>query len=83
MLQCAAQHGTVPAALKRDVVAASRSGKKGAKGRQALAETYAAIGRAEKYLVATSQAVDVISGGVKGAATPLAHGESTRPDPQL
>lgn len=67
MLQCGAQHGTVPAALRREVVAASRPGKKGEKGRQALADTYAAIGRAERYLVATSQAVDVISGGVKGA----------------
>ncbi|KAK4690559.1 hypothetical protein P7C70_g9553, partial [Phenoliferia sp. Uapishka_3] len=70
MLQCASEHGTVPAKLKKDIHAASKSGKEGKKGREALAKSYAEIGLPEKYLVATSQAVDVISGGVKVNALP-------------
>lgn len=66
MLQCAAEHADVSSELKKTILAASTSGKKGEKGRQRLADSYSALGKAEKYLVTTSQAVDVISGGVKG-----------------
>ncbi|KAI5480436.1 peptidase family M20/M25/M40 [Pseudohyphozyma bogoriensis] len=70
LLQCAATHGELSKSLKTSVLAASQPGKKGEKGRQKLAEQYAALGGEERYLVQTSQAVDVISGGVKVNALP-------------
>ncbi|KAL8291377.1 hypothetical protein RQP46_002355 [Phenoliferia psychrophenolica] len=69
MLQCAAEHGTVSATLKKNIKAASRPGKKGERGRQDLADAYAQTGKAERYLVATSQAVDVVAGGIKETAS--------------
>ncbi|KAM0754235.1 carboxypeptidase S [Meredithblackwellia eburnea MCA 4105] len=71
MLQCAATYATsISPEIKANVAEASKSGKKGEVGRQRLAEVYASQGRAERYLVATSQAVDVITGGVKVNALP-------------
>lgn len=53
--------------MKKSVAAGSKKGKKGEKGRREAAERFAEFGRGEKYLVSTSQAVDVIGGGVKGS----------------
>ncbi|SCV71532.1 BQ2448_3120 [Microbotryum intermedium] len=70
LLQCAAAHGKLDKSLKSAVLEGSQKGKKGEKGRKRLAHLYAAQGRESRYLVMTSQAVDVISGGIKVNALP-------------
>ncbi|KDE09476.1 hypothetical protein, variant [Microbotryum lychnidis-dioicae p1A1 Lamole] len=70
LLQCAAAHGKLDQSLKSAVLDGSQKGKKGKKGRKRLASLYAAQGRESRYLVTTSQAVDVISGGIKVNALP-------------
>lgn len=66
LLQCAAKYGDLPHSLKEAVYDGTKEGKKGRKAREEVAEKFAEIGRGQRYLVSTSQAVDVIGGGVKG-----------------
>lgn len=68
LLQCAAEHGELASNLKANVRAGARPGGKGDKARMRAAKLFADIGRPQQYLVSTSQAVDVISGGVKGGS---------------
>ncbi|KAK4704079.1 Gly-Xaa carboxypeptidase, partial [Phenoliferia sp. Uapishka_3] len=70
LLQCVAEHGKLPGDLKTYVDKGSRAGKWGARARQIVADKFAALGRAQRYLVSTSQAADVIGGGVKVNALP-------------
>ena len=66
LLQCAAEHGELPSSLKSSVKRGGLKGKKGDRARQLVADKFASFGRAQRYLVSTSQAADVIGGGVKG-----------------
>ena len=67
LLQCAAEFGTtLPKSLVRAVGGGGREGKKGEKGRSDVARLFAELDPVSRYLVTTSQAVDVIIGGVKG-----------------
>lgn len=66
LLQCAAEHGELSSGLKSAVRAGGKEGKKGDRARQVVAEKFADLGRGQRYLVSTSQAADVIGGGVKG-----------------
>lgn len=67
LLQCAAEHGTtLPKSLVRAVDDGGKNGKKGEKGRAETARLFAELDPVSRYLVTTSQAVDVIIGGVKG-----------------
>lgn len=78
LLQCAAEYGTtLPKSLVRAIGDGSRSGKKGEKGRSETARLFAELDPVSRYLVTTSQAVDVIIGGVKGELFPLFSFNST------
>lgn len=70
LLQCAATHATLPATVIKNVRAGSHKGKKADKARTKVAEDFAKLGTGQRYLVSTSQAVDVIGGGVKVNALP-------------
>ncbi|GAA6012255.1 hypothetical protein JCM11491_007073 [Sporobolomyces phaffii] len=70
LLTCAAEHGQLPASLKRDVKHGATSDKKGSKAREAAANEVAKLGRGPRYLVSTSQAIDIIRAGVKVNALP-------------
>lgn len=67
LLQCASEHGSVSPSLKTGINLASRPGKTGERAREKVANEYAKLGRTQRYVVSTSQAVDLIHGGVKGA----------------
>ncbi|BGP39897.1 hypothetical protein JCM10449v2_003853 [Rhodotorula kratochvilovae] len=69
-LECAAAHGSLSPSLKRNVARGSATGRKGARARSQLAHDFAALGRQQRFTVQTSQAVDVIRGGVKVNALP-------------
>ncbi|GAA5893738.1 hypothetical protein JCM5296_001121 [Sporobolomyces johnsonii] len=70
LLSCAADYGEIPPSLKRSVKRGLAHGKKGEKARQRAADEFAALGRLQRYLVSTSQAVDVVAGGIKVNALP-------------
>lgn len=70
LLQCAAEYGDLPRSLRGSIGDSTREGKKGARARQQTAESFAELGATQRYLVSTSQAVDVIHGGVKVNALP-------------
>ncbi|GAA5949200.1 hypothetical protein JCM21900_000857 [Sporobolomyces salmonicolor] len=70
LLSCAADYGKIPPSLKRSVKRGLAHGRKGEKARQHVADEFAALGRLQRYLVSTSQAVDVVAGGVKVNALP-------------
>jgi len=70
LLSCAAEYGQLPKSLKRDVKRGTVNGKKGDHARLNAAKGFSSLGRGPRYLVSTSQAVDVIKGGVKVNALP-------------
>lgn len=71
LLSCAAEYGQLPKSLKRDVKKGTAvEGKKGDHARLSAAKGFSSMGRGPRYLVSTSQAVDVIQGGVKVNALP-------------
>ncbi|GAA5928677.1 M20 family metallopeptidase [Sporobolomyces koalae] len=70
LLSCAAEHGHLPSSLKRNVKRGAKSGRHGAKAREEAALEVAALGKASRYLVQTSQAIDIIKAGVKVNALP-------------
>lgn len=67
LLQCAATHGDLSPKLRESVRKGAKEGKKADRARKEVAERFAEVGRPQRYLVSTSQAVDVMGGGVKGA----------------
>ncbi|KAM0750795.1 carboxypeptidase S [Meredithblackwellia eburnea MCA 4105] len=69
-LQCASAYGDLPSAWNKNIKNGARKGKKGARAREILADKFAELGRAQRYLVSTSQAADVVGGGVKVNALP-------------
>ncbi|GAA5836168.1 hypothetical protein JCM3766R1_001983 [Sporobolomyces carnicolor] len=70
LLSCAAEHGKLPSTLKKNVERGAQSGKKGDNARLHAAKEAAKLGRGPRYLVSTSQAVDIVRGGVKVNALP-------------
>jgi Gly-Xaa carboxypeptidase len=70
LLSCAAEHGQLPSSLKRDIKHGASSDKKGDKARESAAKEVVKLGRGPRYLVSTSQAVDIIRAGVKVNALP-------------
>ncbi|GAA5842474.1 hypothetical protein JCM11251_007323 [Rhodosporidiobolus azoricus] len=70
VLQCAAKHGNLTSDLKRNVQRGNADTQKADRARQQLAADFAALGSFERFQVQTSQAVDVIFGGVKVNALP-------------
>ncbi|KAI5480516.1 carboxypeptidase S [Pseudohyphozyma bogoriensis] len=70
LLQCAATRGTLSDSLKANVLAGNGHSKKARKARHDAAVEYAKGGRSRRYVVSTSQAADVVRGGVKINAIP-------------
>lgn len=70
LLQCAATHGDLPRSLKDSLKSGAKGGNKGEKAREAVSKTFAKMGDKERYLVSTSQAVDIFHAGVKVNALP-------------
>ncbi|GAA6027280.1 hypothetical protein JCM8097_002553 [Rhodosporidiobolus ruineniae] len=70
VLQCAATHGNLSSSLKRNVERGNADSRDGDRARQQLAEDYAKLGAFERFTVQTSQAVDIVHGGVKVNALP-------------
>ncbi|GAA5878662.1 hypothetical protein JCM16303_002161 [Sporobolomyces ruberrimus] len=70
LLSCAAEHGHLPSALERDIKHGSSNGKKGDKARANAAREFVKLGKGPRYLVSTSQAIDIIRAGVKVNALP-------------
>ncbi|GAA5910995.1 hypothetical protein JCM6882_006742 [Rhodosporidiobolus microsporus] len=70
VLQCAAAHGNLTSSLKRNVELGNSDSKSAARARQQLAQDFAALGSLERFQVQTSQAVDIVVGGVKVNALP-------------
>ncbi len=70
LLQCAAEHGDVGEALAAEVRLGNGHGKVAQAARDRLAAQFAGQGKAQEYLVKTSQAVDIVGGGVKVNALP-------------
>jgi Gly-Xaa carboxypeptidase len=72
LLSCAAEHGQLPSSLKKDIKRGARTDKKGNKARESAANEMYKLGGGARYLVTTSQAVDIIKAGVKVNALPEA-----------
>ncbi|GAA6002515.1 hypothetical protein JCM10207_001158 [Rhodosporidiobolus poonsookiae] len=70
VLQCVAKHGNLSSSLKRNVELGNSDSHRANRAREHLAKDYAALGAFERFTVTTSQAVDIISGGVKVNALP-------------
>jgi len=70
LLTCAAEHGALDKHLRKDVLAGTGPSSLAAKARARAASAFAKLGLPQKFLVATSQATDIISSGVKVNALP-------------
>lgn len=70
LVQCAAEYGDVSRSFREDVRDSTRNGRRGEEALQATADAFAELGLLQRYLVATSQAIDLIGGGVKVNALP-------------
>ncbi|GAA5980696.1 hypothetical protein JCM5350_006355 [Sporobolomyces pararoseus] len=70
LLTCAAEHGQLPSNLKKDIKRGASDSKKGNKARESAAKEVVKLGKGPRYLVSTSQAIDIIKAGVKVNALP-------------
>lgn len=70
MLECISEHGELPTGIRKSVDAGGRTGKVGEVARKHLAHWFASLGNFQRFLVQTSQAVDIIGGGIKINALP-------------
>ncbi|GAA5963110.1 hypothetical protein JCM3765_001773 [Sporobolomyces pararoseus] len=70
LLTCAAEHGQLPSNLKKDIKRGASDSKKANKARENAAKEVVKLGKAPRYLVSTSQAIDIIKAGVKVNALP-------------
>lgn len=70
LLQCAAEHGEIGKALAAEVKLGNGDSKLAQAARDRLAVEFAKQGKPQEYLVKTSQAVDIVGGGVKINALP-------------
>ncbi len=70
LLTCAAEHGALDKKLKKDVLAGTGKSSFAARARDRAAAAFAKLGLPQRYLVATSQATDIIHSGVKVNALP-------------
>lgn len=70
LLTCAVQHGQLPPALKSDIQRGAKPGTHSESARGHAANEVAKLGKGPRYLVSTSQAIDIIHAGVKVNALP-------------